>query len=521
MPLFSPETTIRFLSNTGIDDYNKPNFTSNAAMTSWLIGKTKYTKTGLSYQRADERQFTSVDLNYYDLLSCDAMMWKNAGTGDQWLVANITDLEWVNPNLTRVYFKVDAYCSFCGNITWADSYCFVEREHVIDDWSGSVPVFNNMGVPESFSISPERIIASYDRSFTPDTYIILSPYDSSGNPDFSGEVKNGIYDGLNEVVTTSASEVDNYLNKIATESDAKLQNIVGVISVPSSFEHPVQSTVNIETPWSSLPTISNAKCFSSQFCNVAIESMIGGTKSYKPELLGMSGQNFSFDWIGYRIGMSCGFKVTPISYAGLGAGNIPDISFVAAATPQGAFVGNAFAQYMSVNAQSIAVRGLSAIAGVLTLAGASAATGGMAGLITAGIGTSIGSNISSIFEGFRQARKNSAIIGGNTNNADTNISVASGGYGFFIRVYVPTQSQLEALDNFFDRYGYKVCKLKTPNINTRPCWNYVKTSEAHISGSIPYIYKQQLETLLNNGCTFWNVAARDIGDYSNPEENKG
>ena len=68
MPLFSPETTIRFLSNTGIDDSNKPNFTSNSAMDSWLLGKTKYTKTGLSYQRADERQFTSVDINYYDTI---------------------------------------------------------------------------------------------------------------------------------------------------------------------------------------------------------------------------------------------------------------------------------------------------------------------------------------------------------------------------------------------------------------------------------------------------------------------
>ena len=61
MPLFTPETAIRFLSNTGIDDYNKHTFTSNEAMIGWLQGKTAYTKSGLSYQRADERQYMQVD----------------------------------------------------------------------------------------------------------------------------------------------------------------------------------------------------------------------------------------------------------------------------------------------------------------------------------------------------------------------------------------------------------------------------------------------------------------------------
>ena len=80
---------------------------------------------------------------------------------------------------------------------------------------------------------------------------------------------------------------------------------------------------------------------------------------------------------------------------------------------------------------------------------------------------------------------------------------------------------MRGVDAFFDRYGYKVMRLKTPNINTRPCWNYVKCSEAHVAGTFPYVYKQQVENMLNAGCTFWNVGARDIGDYSNPVENKG
>lgn len=520
MPLFSPETTIRFLSNTGIDDSNKPNFTSNAAMTSWLIGKTKYTKTGLSYQRADEIQFTSVDLNYYDLLSCDAMMWQNAGTSDQWLVANITDLEWVNPNLTRVYFKVDAYCSFCGNITWTDSYCFVEREHVLNDWSGSNPNFDNMGVPESFDISPDSILSYTDVTFTPDTYIIISPYDENGEPNIKGDRSYGIYDGLNEIITTSIEVVASYLNTLATADESKLQNVVGIISVPSQFLNTgFAETTEIAAPWTTLNTINNAKCFSSQFCNVSIESTLSSSVVYKPELMEV-GPTWQFSYMGYRVGMSCGFRATPQNYSGVRQVEIPDLGMLVNAVPQGAFIGNAFAQYMSTNAISMAIRAMSAIGSAAGVVGG-LATGGLSTAAMGLLGTAAGQTGGSLFQEWREARKNSAVIGGNANSSDTNLAVAAGGYGFYIRVYVPIQSKLNALDNFFDRYGYKVNRLKTPNINTRPCWNYVKTSEAHISGSIPYIYKQQLESLLNNGCTFWNVAARDIGDYSNPEENKG
>lgn len=523
MPLFSPETTIRFLSNTGIDDANKPNFTSNSAMSSWLMGKTLYTKSGLSYQRADERQFTSVDLNYYDLLSCDAMMWQNAGTDDQWLVANITDLEWVNPNLTRVYFKVDAYCSFCGNINWADSYCFVEREHVQNDWANGEPNWNNIGLDEGFSLKPEYILDSHATAFTPDTYIVLSPYDAEGNPDFKGATKYGILDGINELVTQSPSAVSEYLNQLATSGESRLNQVLGVISIPHEMNDASFGTVTPFRPWELLTWVNNAKSYSSQFCNITIESMLGGSRCYKPELMG-PGQ-WTFSYVCHRVGMSCGVSVIPGNYANADMENNQDLAYTIQGTPMGAFVGNAFAQYMSENGIRIVANALNS---VLDIGGA---IGGTAMAVSTGNASPLGGaakaaisgldSAKSVIQEIISARKSSAFVGGNTSNSDVNLAVAQQGYGFYIRVYTPLLDRFRAVDSFFDRFGYKVCRLKTPNINTRPCWNYVKTSEAHVSGTFPYVYKQQVEGLLNNGCTFWNVSTRDIGDYSNPEANKG
>ena len=134
MALWRPETTIYLCTNTGIDQYNKPYFESNAAMQGWLAGKVKASFTQYSYQRADERQYCRVEYNYNDALTCDIIMWQNTGTGPRWIIANITGVEWVNPNTTTIYFEVDAFCTYCGDINWPTSYSLVEREHVVNDW---------------------------------------------------------------------------------------------------------------------------------------------------------------------------------------------------------------------------------------------------------------------------------------------------------------------------------------------------------------------------------------------------
>lgn len=79
---------------------------------------------------------------------------------------------------------------------------------------------------------------------------------------------------------------------------------------------------------------------------------------------------------------------------------------------------------------------------------------------------------------------------------------------------------MKSVDAFFDRFGYRVSRLKIPERSSRPFWNYVKTSEGHVSGNIPAMYRTQIENMLNSGVTFWNVGARAIGDFSNPAENK-
>lgn len=74
------------------------------------------------------------------------------------------------------------------------------------------------------------------------------------------------------------------------------------------------------------------------------------------------------------------------------------------------------------------------------------------------------------------------------------------------------------IDDFFDVYGYATQRVKVPNIcdttaSKRPHWNYVKTKDCTIVGSIPADDMKRICELYDNGITFWTNGA-EVGNYS-------
>lgn len=69
------------------------------------------------------------------------------------------------------------------------------------------------------------------------------------------------------------------------------------------------------------------------------------------------------------------------------------------------------------------------------------------------------------------------------------------------------------IDKYFDMYGYLTNERKTPNLNNRPNWNYVKTIGANIVGNIPQFDLQSIKNIFDNGVTLWHNASTFL-DYS-------
>ena len=81
-------------------------------------------------------------------------------------------------------------------------------------------------------------------------------------------------------------------------------------------------------------------------------------------------------------------------------------------------------------------------------------------------------------------------------------------YGLFdndiFKNYSIKREFAEKIDSYFDMYGYKTNKVKIPNLNNRPNWNYVKTINATLRADIPQSDLQSLRAIFDNGVTLWH-----------------
>lgn len=68
------------------------------------------------------------------------------------------------------------------------------------------------------------------------------------------------------------------------------------------------------------------------------------------------------------------------------------------------------------------------------------------------------------------------------------------------------------IDNFFTRYGYRVNKEAVPDIRTRPSFNFLRCTDAHIKGNIPNADLVEMKGILEKGITFWHTS--QVGNYN-------
>lgn len=90
---------------------------------------------------------------------------------------------------------------------------------------------------------------------------------------------------------------------------------------------------------------------------------------------------------------------------------------------------------------------------------------------------------------------------------------ADGRNCFFLITKSIRYMQAKRIDDYFEMFGYKTMEVKTPNTQSRVFWNYLKTVDVSLEGTIPADEKAKLESVYNNGVTIWHVPEY-FGDYT-------
>lgn len=510
---FQPTTTVYLFESTGVDRGNQPYFTSEGAKIGWYMSHITHSYDAYSYQR-ETRQYIRVKDKADNIRKCDMMAFRNGDA--KWILCRITAITWINPNCAEVEFETDSMQTFIENIIWQQ--CWVEREMQDDDWNGGLPSYNNLQ-PEGLETgvmmreSVDQAVVEIDSW----ELVVLSAYDRNGEPNFNVVSSNNIPSGLNMFTfpipaNGTMAGLSDMLKTYADKGIDVSKAIVGLFVVPAgSTSNPKRNTPkNYPMHRNNFDGYNcvNAKCMTGEFLRLCLGNRRGEESELRPEFLG--------DQVSLMVESAFangngGMILFPVDYQEYG----PNYGVVLYNDVQAPFTSNAFSAWIQSNGATMASN---AIAGTVSSAVTGTMIGGVVGGVTMGMTSAVTSAISAIGKILDKAKDPVAVGGQASGNS---LYIALGRVGFDVSWLRPTKENLQCIDEFFSRFGYRTNRLKKPNVDTRPLWNYVKTSGAVVRGQFDKSDQIEIQQNLDNGVTFWHVPAANIGDYSNMMGNKG
>lgn len=500
--LVAPQTKLYLLTGVPLDNTYKNTlyFASASAQASYFMSKAKYSRTNFTYQR--EERFVRIDIEADNLWDCNYIMYQNSAYGSKWFYGFITRIEYVSGGRSNVYFEIDVMQ------TWAFDYTlwpsFVEREHPRTDTVG-----DNL-LPENFELG-EYIFDSFDSSGHLGAYsiVVAATFDNEFN-DASGGNFSNIYSGLYYNVFTSAQEVNDFIDK-ATEKNLAT-GIVSVFMMPSDFigeqNQPPQS-FNITKDKLVSGDIDgyspkNNKLFTYPYNFMYVTNLNGNSANFPYEYF--SGTSCEFGLAG---DMSCNPQVIlyPKNYKGVAANY--NEKMVLDGFPQCAFTSDCFKAWLAQTAAPFAFSAVGTGAQAINAMNLATAAGAASPAIAAaGTAVALPYIAGKLAEGIQHYTLPPHAQSSQGNSALTALRIKD-------FAFMPCHIRYEfaqIIDWFWTVYGYPCHEIKVPNRNVRPHWNYVKTVDVCITGSIPATDMARIKTIYNNGVTFW-MNGNEVGNY--------
>lgn len=491
----TPLTTVKLLRAIPFDSSYKDqmDFANVGAQFQFFNSKVKYTfdnMTPVAMQNA-----IRIPKPADDLYDCNYIMFQNANFNSKWFYAFIKKIEFVNVNCCYVHFDLDVWQTWQFDITIRPS--FVEREMINRDNFGDNLVVENIDFGP-YVDEPAETTDNFDSY----TAVVATAY-SAQDPDYHGGYVGGLFTGLYYLGARvdNDSDVQMLLDYLTAAIEAnKVDAITSIFMMPTDFY------------------TMDSKPKSYRFDATKHDGSVGGyvprckkvlTYPYNMLYVYTTDGNsaiYRYEWFqGVRCGfimqcaMSCNPEIIlePIAYNNQQF-NVNE-SLTMTGFPQCSWSIDAYKAWL---AQTASTTALNMVGNAINVVGgvASASTGQAIGGVMG-----LASNVNSIV--LAQARPPQAK--GQQGN-DTWTGTREKNF-YFVNKHV-TAEYAKMIDDYFWAYGYAVDMIKQPNITGRPYWNYVKTRDVKIVGSIPFDDMAKLRSLFDSGITFWHTPS--VGDYN-------
>lgn len=490
--VIEPNTTIRVLHDVPLDNtYNDTiYFSSLSAQLSFFNSKTKFSLNDYTYQRNDEALM--IGINSEKLYDCNYIMYQNTAFGNKWFYAFITSVTYVNNDTSRITFEIDDIQTWFFDFTLKE--CFVEREHSATDVRGENLVLENIDFGPV--ICYDSVRTSWFNNWT-----MVIAYAENDELNW-----HPIVTGLPSPITYRTAQVNNPTeieNAIKELWGLKIDSIISIFLMPTSFVFVVDPTVpsksfilsgqnNIGGNYT--PRNKKLLCYPYNFIGVTVD---GKSAVYRYEWF-EDYDNCTFDIDGV-VNCNAEISATPLNYNGFDKNISEKISMTS--FPQLPYSLDYYRAWLAQNGASSLV----GYAGSLVSIGVGMSTGNPIGTIGGILG--LASSVANELEAFNAPNQ------GRGTSAGSDIDVALKLKDFYFKRMQITVEYAKILDDYFDKYGYQTDRVKVPNTHSRPQWNYVKTRDCSITGSIPVDAMAHIKSIHNNGVTYWKNG-NNVGNYS-------
>lgn len=503
-----PDTKIYILKDCPLDpSYDHTLYWNDEpSQQNYFASIAKYKLTEQTYQRV-QKGAMRVKIKAENLYDCNYLMFQNSAFGTKWFYAFIKGVEYVNNVSSEITFEIDVMQ------TWFFDYqlgqCFVEREHSATDNYGENTVPEDLEQGPYVEVDSGQLIPN---NWSPTRIMMLSTFDPNSFTDFDGEMMDGVFTGLFPSFYENAQALELKMNEIIEQN--KIDGVVAIYMCPiyinSSVDVSISKNYNINgyTP-------KNTKLLTYPY-NVLHVYAGQQNMDLRYELFSTSRCTFYIDT---TLVPEPIMQLTMEGYAG-GISNptLPgyDTERRIAVTnfPTCAFNSSVYRTYLAEYKARLPIENYQAQLGVASAAASlvpsilagtpNSIIGGVTGVANAAL------QIEAINARRTDIRTKPAEVRATANgNADW----VSEKMLFKYKKLTIRAEYARIIDDYFTMFGYATHRVKVPNRNSRPHWNYIKTVGCVIEGSVPADDVVKICALYNNGITFWHNA-NEIGDYS-------
>lgn len=205
-----------------------------------------------------------------------------------------------------------------------------------------------------------------------------------------------------------------------------------------------------------------------------------------------------------------GVRLTPIGYNGLTYNYKEGLTLTG--YPTCAWDSDIYKMWLAQNQNS---QNLNLATGVLKVAGG--IIGGLATAFTGvgaavGIGTAV-SGAMQIGDALAQKSDKELEPPQARGNFSTSVNITNKMHAFSLYERCVSYERARIIDEYFTMYGYKLNRVKRPDIKARPSFTYVKTVGCHITGNMCNEDILKIESIFDRGITFWRDGDR-VADYT-------